>query len=91
MLQVQQDLLNELDSQLSSSPLLPEQLSTWAEHPVTLHFLNAFRYKVLDWPKIYPVSACLAAEVGKAEGYSEAVLHMEEMIETYRKGGGEDE
>lgn len=92
MLQVQQQLIEGIQSQLESNPPLPEQFSSWADHPVTKHFLNSFRLSALD-KEINPWSDTLITDVHMIEGYNKAVNDMEGTIEEYRKvtEGDEDE
>lgn len=96
MLQVQQQLIEGIQSQLESNPPLPEQFSSWADHPVTIHFLNAFRYAALDKeikPYINMDAHLLARQISLNTGYCDAVEQMEELVESYRKQteGDEDE
>ena len=93
MLQVLQELNSEIEYQLSSNPPLQEDLSTWAEHPVTQYFLNQFRLKSLEKEPencVYAVGPMLERQLCLDVGYAKAIQDMEEAIEGFRKGD-EDE
>ena len=92
MLQIQQQLIDELEHQLSSNQPSPEDLSTWAEHPATLYFLNKFRLGVLEFDDLN-YGGTDDRKLWQDVGYSDAVSVMEETIEGFRKmtEGDDDE
>lgn len=96
MLQIQQELNEEIQSQLDSNPPSPEDRSTWAEHPVTIYFLNQFRLKALEKEAetcVHLDGHMLERQLCLDVGYAKAVQDMEETIEGFRKmtEGDDDE
>ena len=91
MLQVQQQMIEELQYQLSSNPPLPGRLCEWAEHPVTIYFLNQFRINALD-QDLDPWSETLVTDAKLIAGYNKCVNDMEEAIQDFKDAlKGEDD